>query len=168
MRSTIDVNCDLGEDTGIEMAVMPYISSANIACGAHAGNQDSIQSTIRLAKAQQVVIGAHPSYPDRKHFGRVVMPIDLPTLMNSVTEQIKRVSDIANQEQYPLGHIKLHGALYNEAAKNKLLAEAMVKIVIALNPLWVLYGPPGNGKSRFVKYLAKKYSLPVFIVYFQE
>ncbi|MFM8711320.1 MAG: 5-oxoprolinase subunit PxpA [Sphingomonadales bacterium] len=142
MPSTIDINSDLGEETGVEAAIMPSISSANIACGAHAGNEDTIRSTIQLAKEHQVVVGAHPSYPDRKNFGRVVMPIGLQPLINSVVAQITLVSDIATQEHYTIGHIKLHGALYNEAAKNKILAEALVQTITSLNPLWVLYGPP--------------------------
>jgi len=141
MPSTIDINCDLGEETGVETAIMPYISSANIACGAHAGNEDTIRSTIQLAKEHQVVVGAHPSYPDRKNFGRVVMPIGLQPLINSVVAQIKTVTEIAMQEQYAIGHIKLHGALYNEAAKNKILADGLVQAITILNPLWVLYGP---------------------------
>jgi UPF0271 protein len=156
MPSTIDINCDLGEETGVETAIMPHISSANIACGAHAGNEDTIRSTIQLAKEHQVVVGAHPSYPDRKNFGRVVMPIGLQPLINSVIAQIKTVTEIAMQEQYAIGHIKLHGALYNEAAKNKLLAEALVKTIASLNPSWVLYGPPESEleKASFQQGLA--------------
>lgn len=73
MRSHIDLNCDLGEGAGIEAAILPYVSTINIACGAHAGDKALIRNTIRLAKEQQVAIGAHPSYPDRENFGRVVM-----------------------------------------------------------------------------------------------
>lgn len=135
MPSTIDINCDLGEETGVETAIMPYISSANIACGAHAGNEDTIRSTIQLAKEHQVVVGAHPSYPDRKNFGRVVMPIGLQPLINSVVAQIKTVTEIAMQEQFAIGHIKLHGALYNEAAKNKILAEGLVQAITTPQPV---------------------------------
>jgi UPF0271 protein len=144
MQPSIDINCDLGEETGVEAAIMPFITTANIACGAHAGNTKTIQSTIELAKKYHVTIGAHPSYPDRENFGRVVMPIDLQTLTQSVVEQIYKVSEIAKQENYPIGHIKFHGALYNEAAKNKLLAEELVKTIASLNSSWILYGPPAS------------------------
>jgi UPF0271 protein len=157
MRSTIDINCDLGEETGVEAAIMPFITSANIACGAHAGNEATIRSTIRLAKEQQVVIGAHPSYPDRNNFGRIVMSIDLRTLTRSVAEQIKLVSDIANKEQYPIGHIKFHGALYNEAAKNKTLAEALVQTITSINSKWVLYGPPDSELKKAALYYQLTY-----------
>jgi len=144
MSPFIDINCDLGEEMDIEAAIMPFITTANIACGGHAGNTKTIQSTIALAKKYKVAVGAHPSYPDRKNFGRIVLPIDQPTLQRSIIEQINVVAAIANLAAYPIGHIKFHGALYNEAAKNKLLAEALVKTIASLNPSWVLYGPPAS------------------------
>ncbi|MFM8805991.1 MAG: 5-oxoprolinase subunit PxpA [Sphingomonadales bacterium] len=144
MQPTIDINCDLGEETGIEAAIMPYITTANIACGAHAGNLTTIFNTIELAKKFGVAIGAHPSYPDRENFGRLVMSIDDSTLVRSISEQINAVAAIANQADYPIGHIKFHGALYNEAAKNKTVAEILVKTIASLNPSWVLYGPPAS------------------------
>jgi UPF0271 protein len=144
MRVLIDINCDLGEGVGIEANIMPYISSANIACAEHAGDERTIQTTIQLAKEFNVAIGAHPSYPDRENFGRVVMPIDLQTLTQSVVKQIYKVSEIAKQENYPIGHIKFHGALYNEAAKNKLLAEELVKTIVKIDSSLLLYGPPAS------------------------
>jgi len=144
MQPSIDINCDLGEETGVEATIMPFITTANIACGAHAGNTKTIQSTIQLAKKYHLAIGAHPSYPDRENFGRLVIPIDQPTLTRSIVEQINLVATIANQADYPIGHIKFHGALYNEAAKNKLLAEELVRTIASLNSSWILYGPPAS------------------------
>ena len=88
MRSHIDLNCDLGEGVGIEAAILPYVSTINIACGAHAGDEALIRNTIQLAKEQQVAIGAHPSYPDRENFGRAVLPIAAEDLQRSVRQQI--------------------------------------------------------------------------------
>lgn len=163
MLSSIDINCDLGEDIGIEAAIMPYITSANIACAAHAGNDATILSTIQLAKANKVAIGAHPSYPDRKNFGRVVMSIDLPTLLLSIKEQINKVAAMAKQEDYPIGHIKFHGALYNEAAKNKTLADKLVKTIAAINTSWVLYGPPKSELQKAALYYRLSFCNEAFI-----
>jgi UPF0271 protein len=156
MQPSIDINCDLGEETGIEAAIMPFITTANIACGAHAGNTKTIQSTIELAKKYHVAIGAHPSYPDRENFGRLVMPIDHSTLTRSIVEQINLVATIANQANYPIGHIKFHGALYNEAAKNKLLAEELVKTIVKIDSSLLLYGPPNSELEK----AAHNYRLP--------
>lgn len=163
MQTSIDINCDLGEETGIEAAIMPFITTANIACGAHAGNTKTIQSTIELAKKYRVAIGAHPSYPDRKNFGRRVIPIDLSTLTHSIVEQINLVATIANQADYPIGHIKFHGALYNEAAKNKLLAEELVKTIASLNPSWMLYGSPASELQKAALHYQLSYCLEGFI-----
>lgn len=144
MRSSIDINCDAGEGFDIEAAIMPYISSVNIACGGHAGNEHTIRSTIRIAKTHNVTIGAHPSYPDTKNFGRTVLAIDSNTLLQSIAEQIELIETIAAEEHYLIGHVKLHGALYNEAAKNKTLANSLVTMIAQINSTWVIVGPPAS------------------------
>jgi len=153
MRSHIDLNCDLGEGVGIEAAILPYVSTINIACGAHAGDEALIRNTIRLAKAQQVAIGAHPSYPDRENFGRAVLPITAEDLQRSVRQQIDLVRNIAFKEQYPITHIKLHGALYNQAAKEDALATLLVETIVAIDPLLLVFGLPGSAlEQRAVQY----------------
>ena len=144
MRSHIDLNCDLGEGVGIEAAIIPYVNTINIACGAHAGNEALIRNTIRLAKERQVAIGAHPSYPDRENFGRAVLPIAAEDLQQSVRQQINLVRGIAFEEQYPLSHVKLHGALYNQAAKDDALATLLVETIAAIDPLLLVFGLPGS------------------------
>ena len=113
----IDLNCDAGEGIDIEKAIIPLVSSISIACGGHTGNDESMRKTIQLAKKVGVAIGAHPSYPDRENFGRVKMNIDEETLKKSIKTQIETLHSIAIQENYPLTHVKPHGALYNEASK---------------------------------------------------
>ncbi len=115
---TIDLNADLGEldDGSLDAAVMPCISSANIACGGHAGNPDSIRRTIRLAKTHGVAIGAHPGYPDRENFGRVSMEMPGDGLARLVRGQVEACMAIAAEEGALVRHVKLHGALYNDLA----------------------------------------------------
>lgn len=151
MRSHIDLNCDLGEGAGIEAAILPYVSTINIACGAHAGDKALIRNTIRLAKEQQVAIGAHPSYPDRENFGRVVMSIGEKELQRSVREQIELVRNIAFEEQYPITHVKLHGALYNQAAKEDALAALMIETIAAIDPLLNVFGLPDSELEKSAK-----------------
>jgi UPF0271 protein len=103
-----------------------------------------MRKTIQLAKKVGVAIGAHPSYPDHENFGRVTMDIDEATLKNSIKTQIETLRSIANQEQYPLTHIKPHGALYNDAAKNSKLATIISKALIEINPSISLWGPPNS------------------------
>lgn len=153
MRSHIDLNCDLGEGVGIEAAILPYVSTINIACGAHAGDEALIRNTIQLAKEQQVAIGAHPSYPDRENFGRTVLPITAEDLQRSVRQQIDLVRGIAFEEHYPITHIKLHGALYNQAAKEDALATLLVETIVAIDPLLLVFGLPGSAlEQRAVQY----------------
>ena len=138
----IDLNCDAGEGMENENAIIPLVSSISIACGGHTGSEESMRKTVQLAKKVGVAIGAHPSYPDRENFGRVTMNIDETTLKKSIKTQIEILDSIAIQEHYPLTHVKPHGALYNEAAKNSKLATIIAKALIEINPTFSLWGPP--------------------------
>src|SRR5690554_4906399 len=111
---TIDFNCDLGEGFGHEEAIMPFISSCNIACGGHAGDPESMKKTLILAKTHGIKAGAHPSYPDRENFGRKIIPVPPPGLVLSLVQQIRSLEHIATGLQIPLHHIKFHGALYHQ------------------------------------------------------
>ena len=121
---TIDLNADLGEhpSSEIDEEIMPYISSCNIACGGHIGDEESVRRTITLARKFNVSIGAHPSYPDKENFGRKVMLISPEDLKQEIFKQIELVSRICKEENVALHHIKPHGALYNQAAKNEKIA----------------------------------------------
>ncbi len=157
----IDVNCDVGEGLGNEAQLFPFISSCSIACGGHAGDRETMQKVIQLAIDNKVKIGAHPSYPDRENFGRKSMNISGPQLISSVAEQIENLISILNQGQHKLFHIKPHGALYNDIAKNSDLARSFIKAVHDYKNDVCLYVPPGSAiamealKNRFnVKYEA--------------
>lgn len=112
----------MGEGIGSDANLMPWISSCSISCGAHAGDEYTIRKTIRLAKKHGVKIGAHPGYPDKENFGRMVMDISKKTLQKSIKKQLNSFSDILKKEGGELHHIKAHGALYHQLAKNKALA----------------------------------------------
>lgn len=122
----VDLNCDLGEGYNDE-AIMPFISSCNIACGGHAGDRDTVAKTINLAIKHKVAIGAHPSYPDKENFGRKTTSLPHDVLLDEVCEQIKLVLSICTQKATPLHHIKPHGAMYNDIAKDEALAMAFIK-----------------------------------------
>src|SRR5690348_11208892 len=114
-----DINCDMGEGAPNDDLIMPYITSANIACGFHAGNGDIIRNTIDLAKKHGVKVGAHPSFHDRENFGRIEMKLSPDKLYAIMIEQIIKVDLIAKEKGVVLHHVKPHGALYNMAARDK-------------------------------------------------
>lgn len=123
----IDINCDVGEGAGNESQLFPLISSCNIACGGHAGDASSMRRIVRLARKWKVKIGAHPSYPDKENFGRAAMALTSEVLIRSIQEQISHLVSILHKEDVPLHHIKAHGALYNEIAKNEALASIFLE-----------------------------------------
>lgn len=140
------LNVDLGEEIKpnleIEKAVMPYIDACNIACSGHAGNEITMRESVLLAKKHKVIIGAHPSYPDRHNFGRVSMNISDEKLRISIIHQIYLLQKIAEKEDVRVHHVKMHGALYNDSANDKKLAELVVKAVKAHNSNCILFAPP--------------------------
>ena len=125
----IDLNCDLGEGIGNDAAIMPFITSTNIACGLHAGDSSIMRRTIQLAKTHSLNIGAHPSWDDRENFGRREMNIPPAEAESIVFDQIQSLIEIAKSENVLLSHIKPHGALYNQAAKDINLANAIVHAI---------------------------------------
>ncbi len=141
---SIDINCDMGEGMGNESYVMPFISSANIACGGHAGNAESIKRTIEIAQKNKVAIGAHPSYNDRENFGRVSQFISVLELAELIADQYYQFEKIANQLGAPIHHVKLHGALYNDCAKDALLSKTFIQTIQAIDPTLIIYGLSGS------------------------
>ena len=127
----IDLNADLGEHPGtsLDEQIMPYLSSCNIACGGHIGDATSVRETVRLATKHGVAIGAHPSYPDREHFGRKIMNLQPQELAESLKEQIQLVREICEEEGALLHHIKPHGALYNHAASDRFISELIHEVL---------------------------------------
>jgi UPF0271 protein len=144
MMISIDLNCDLGEGCGSDADLMPLISSANIACGFHAGDRATMRRTVELAIANAVAIGAHPGYPDRENFGRTELQIDPKRIFGIVGEQIDILSDIAAQLGAKLSHVKPHGALYNQSARELEIAHAIAEAVRGADPGLILFGLSGS------------------------
>lgn len=145
MKVSIDLNCDLGEwktkeGPNLDKAIMPYISSCNIACGGHIGDEYSIKKTVELALEYGVKIGAHPSFPDKKGFGRTLMKMENSELQESIISQIERVQSALVEFDTELHHIKPHGALYNEASKNQVLSKVILKAIDSINVKPIIYG----------------------------
>jgi UPF0271 protein len=149
MTKYVDLNCDLGESfgrysLGADMAIMPYITSANIACGFHAGDPSVMQATVRLAKQHGVNIGAHPGWPDLQGFGRREMTVSVEEVEALVLYQLGALAGFAKAEGTELRHVKPHGALYNQAAVNTALAEAVARAVKRFSRELILVGLAGS------------------------
>jgi len=141
----IDLNCDMGENIGNDEDIMPYITSANIACGFHAGDSRTMQATVRLAKKYRVNVGAHPSWLDVEGFGRREMSLPPDEVEALILYQVGALYAIAKAEGVELVHVKPHGAIYNQAAKDKLLATAIARAVKSFSGDLVLVGLAGSG-----------------------
>lgn len=139
-----DLNCDMGENIGNDEAVMPYITSANIACGLHAGDSKTMQETVRLAKNHGVAVGAHPGWKDVEGFGRREMMLPSEEVEALVLYQIGALYAIAKTEGVELQHVKPHGALYNQAAQDRALANAVARAVKRFSGELVLFGLAGS------------------------
>ena len=149
---TVDLNCDMGESYGAwkmgdDAAVMPYITSANVACGFHAGDPATIRTTVQLAAGHGVAIGAHPSLPDLAGFGRRAMKITPQDMYDLVLYQAGAVEAFARAAGARLHHVKCHGALYNMAATDEALSEAMAR---AARDLGVMVYALSNSKMMRV------------------
>ena len=140
----IDLNCDLGEGAGHDAELMPFITSANIACGGHAGDADSMQAAVELAVRHGVAVGAHPGLNDREGFGRRELPLALVQAYELVAAQVWALQKIAREAGTRLAHVKPHGALYNLAARDAALAQAVAAAVREADPQLVLVGLAGS------------------------
>ena len=149
LHLSIDLNCDMGEmpeaiADGTQEALMRSITSANVACGGHAGNEKTMRATIEQALRFKVAIGAHPGYPDRENFGRLELKMAPDAVVNSVFEQVEALGKIADSCGAPVVHVKPHGALYNQAVKNRELAAAIAQGVALWRRDVVLVGLAGS------------------------
>ena len=142
----IDLNCDMGEleDAAHEAALIEYITSANIACGSHAGDEATMERTARLALARGVHIGAHPSYPDRANFGRVEMAMPAAAIEQAVREQIEQLERVVTKLRGRIAHVKVHGALYNVAARKETVARAIGAAVAGWDGKAIVFGLAGS------------------------
>lgn len=139
----IDLNCDCGESfgpwpMGDDVGVLPHVTSANIACGAHAGDPDTMRRTVRLARDLGISVGAHPGFPDLQGFGRRVLPLTPEEVATSMLAQVGALHAIARAEGVALVHVKPHGALYNHAAVTPPVAQAIAEAVAAFDPELIL------------------------------
>lgn len=167
MKYTVDLNCDLGESFGTykigqDDAVMKYITSANIACGYHAGDHNVIHRTVKNAIHNKVGLGAHPGFQDLTGFGRRVMHIDHEDLYNSIVYQVGAVQTFAQLNNSKLDHVKPHGALFNLASKDKELAHVIAEAVYAVNPDLILFGLSGGELVKMGKKIGLKVAEEVF------
>ena len=140
----IDINCDMGEGAGNEAELMPYINSANIACGYHAGDAATIKKVIKLCIQHKVHIGAHPSFLDRENFGRTPMHLPAEEVYAIIIEQLTIINNIAKECGTKMHHVKPHGALYNMAAKDALLAKAIAGAVKDFDASLIYFGLSGS------------------------
>ncbi len=165
MASSIDFNSDLGEGAGTDMALMPLITSANIACGGHAGNENTMRTTVELAMKYKVAIGAHPGYPDRERFGRVPMDIPAGELIESIRRQIDSLVGIASRMGARVTHVKVHGALYNQGERDATIARNIVFGVQAATGghELVIVAPPGSAMVQEASAMGVKVAREGFV-----
>ena len=153
VENTIDINCDLGEGTGNDHLLMPLISSCNVACGGHYGDEKSMRTAIQLAKKHKVKIGAHPGFPDRDNFGRKVLTMTKSDLTQSIFDQLLQFYAICELEDVEVHHVKPHGALYNYAAIDAPTADAIVSALEATKLRPKLYAPAHSILAKKAKNL---------------
>ena len=165
--NSIDLNCDMGESygsriVGDDAAIMPFISSANIACGYHGGDPQVIHNTIKLALKFGVAIGAHPSFHDLENFGRVEKQIDKEELFDLIVYQVSALSGFARINNAKLSHVKPHGALYNMAARDHIYAMTIAEAVKAIDPELILVGLAGSKSIEAARSIGLKTCSEVF------
>ena len=140
----VDLNADLGEGAPDDAELLALVSSANIACGWHAGDARLMQATVAAALERGVAIGAHPSYPDRENFGRSEMQLTPEQVRADVIYQVGALDALVRAAGGRLHHVKPHGALYNQAARDPALADSIAAAVLDINPSLAIYGLAGG------------------------
>jgi UPF0271 protein len=148
MRLSVDFNCDLGEGVGDDAAILPFISSASIACGFHAGSPELMRETVNLCGEHGVAIGAHPSFADRENFGRTAHSISPGDAYALTLYQIGALDAFVRAAGLRLNHVKPHGAFYNQAARDGELADAIASAVRDYDPGLILYGLAGSALTH--------------------
>ena len=142
--TSVDINCDIGEGCGSDAELMGFISSANIACGFHAGGEATMRQTVESALENGVAIGAHPGYRDAANFGRTEMNLSRDEVRRLVLDQLEALKAVCDQKGAKIRHVKPHGALYNQAAKDRDLASAIAEAVSDFDDGLILYGLSGS------------------------
>ncbi|HEY3662521.1 MAG TPA: 5-oxoprolinase subunit PxpA [Chthoniobacterales bacterium] len=162
MNLTVDLNADLGEGAAGERELLTLVSSANIACGFHAGDPNSMTASIIAAKEAGVAVGAHPSLSDREHFGRRELPVSPNDVFALVAYQVGAFQAIASSLGVRPNHVKPHGALYNMAARDAALAEAVTHGILAVDRSLILFAPAGSELARAAKAIELRVAREVF------
>ena len=157
-----DINCDLGEGIGNDELIIPFITSANIACGYHAGDIDTMHQTIAICLKHNVSIGAHPSFLDRENFGRTEINLPVDDLYELLTQQLIIFSEVADIFDKTINHVKPHGALYNMSAKNAFIANIIAKAVNDFDSNLILYGLSGSHSISEANRMGLKTASEVF------
>lgn len=160
-----DLNCDTGEGIGNEESLLPFITSANIACGGHAGDEETAKRVIGLCLQHGVHVGAHPSYPDREQFGRVDLvgkSLQAKDLHYILAEQLFRFLALCREEGVVLHHVKPHGALYNRAARDPEVGHFLCTAIVEVCPASRLYGLSGSGLEEVAQAFGLQYVHEVF------
>ena len=163
----VDLNCDLGESfgnytCGMDASVIPHISSANVACGFHAGDPLVMDKTVKLAKQYNVAVGAHPGYPDLVGFGRRNMAVSAAELKAMMQYQIGALQAFCRSQGVKLQHVKPHGAMYNMAAKDRKLADAICDAILEIDDSLILLGLSGSEMLKAAKDKGLRYASEVF------
>ena len=148
MKMMVDLNADLGEGAGHDGELLALVTSANIACGFHAGDADSMRKSIEGAHARNVAVGAHPSLFDRENFGRKELPVKAVEVFDAVVYQLGIFQAIAEAAGVRPNHVKPHGALYNMAARNEELAGAIARAVASVDPKLIFFAPVKSALAR--------------------
>lgn len=158
----IDLNCDLGEDAPLDSEIIPLISSANIACGFHAGSSTLMHKTVQMCVSNGVALGAHPGYPDRENFGRTAMECTDGQIYDYMMYQLGALSAFASAQGVSLQHVKPHGALYNTAGKDIRVARAVVRAVRDFDSSLILLALSGSKMIEAAQEYGVKYACEVF------
>jgi 5-oxoprolinase (ATP-hydrolysing) subunit A len=158
----VDLNCDMGEGLDNDALIMPFISSANIACGYHAGDEKTIWQTIELAVKHQVAIGAHVSFLDKANFGRQEMNLPANDIYELVEQQLIIFKELADSFDIKINHVKPHGALYNMAAKDKTMAKVIAQAVKDFDHSLILVGLSGSHSIHEAKSIGLKTASETF------
>ena len=167
MKLRIDINCDLGESyghfqVGQDADIMPHITSANVACGFHAGDPSTMALTVELAKRFGVAVGAHPGLPDLRGFGRGEMRLKPEETRNDIMYQIGALQAFASASCLRLQHVKPHGALYNMATRDARLSETMLDAVRCVEPELIIFAPPRSTIAKVASKMGFRVAMEAF------
>lgn len=162
MKKYPEINCDLGEGIPGESLIIPLIDAASVACGGHFGSADSIRETLKICQSFGKKAGAHPSYPDLENFGRKSLELPIDELLTSLLNQIQLFLSIADELDFPIDHIKFHGALYNDAAAKPELANSLTDFLLEHFSDVAIFVPPHSQMEHFAKTKNLKFKLEIF------